>query len=127
MGAEQAVMARRPGSARLDHFNDKIVVKLELNDDLVGESSSWILMARVTLASDDGDPQNATAKLVHDANVVIVEDQLFLPFNDPHCVYLQAGFVAEGRETITLQCNTFSGVANRGSIIALNVDHLFFQ
>ena len=127
MGADRAVVARGPGSGRLDNFNDEIVAKLELDDDLVGAGSSWVLMARVTLASDDGDPQYATAKLVHDANVVIVEDQLFLPFNVPHCVYLQAGFVAEGRETITLQCNTYSGVASSASIIAVNVDHLFFQ
>jgi hypothetical protein len=110
-----------PG-VHLQHFNDQIVAKMELAD-----AGRWLLMARVKIWGYDSDPQNATGKLVHDANVVLVEDEYRLDEKGEICLYLQAGFVSEGEETVTLQCNTYAGRAERASIVALKVDDIEFQ
>ena len=124
MSVDRAVVANQPGGASLRNFNDEIVVKMQLEDD---DEGWWILMARVTLISSDSDRQNATAKLVHDANVVIIEETNYMDYLDPICVYLQVGFQVKGKETVTLECNTFKGVGNLGSVVALKVDEIDFQ
>ena len=88
------------------------------------EEGSWILLARVTLDSSDTDPQNTTAKLIHDTNVLIHEEGFFLHFVTPIVAYFQVGFTSRGKETITLECNTYKGVGTHGSIVALKVDQI---
>jgi hypothetical protein len=127
MGARVAVV-KQGTSHGLQGFNDTIVAKLKLSDDLVGLSDNWVLMARVLVRNGDSDPQNVTVKLVHDANVVILEDTHFLNHNDYVCIYLQTGFKTTGsRETITLECSTFLGGAENASLMALQVDELIIQ
>jgi hypothetical protein len=84
-------------------------------------------MARVVISQNDGDWQGATVRLIHDANVEIDKLNLWLPGRDRICAYLQAGFVSKGKETITLQCNTYDGLAKDASIIAFNVGDIEFQ
>jgi hypothetical protein len=122
MGAERAVVATSSGAATLEHFNDEIIVKMEL----VGEDK-WILMGTVSVVNTDGDRQDASAKLIHNANVVIHQVTNYIDTYDQRGMYLQAGFVANGRETITLECNTYHGGCQDGSLIALKVDDIEFQ
>ena len=75
----------------------------------------------------DSDFQNATGKLVHDANVVLVEDHYYLDEKGSVCLYLQVGFISNGEETVTLECSTYAGRAEMASIVALKVDDIEFQ
>ena len=110
-----------PG-VHLQHFNDEIVAKMELADE-----GKWLLMARVKIWNYDSDFQNATGKLVHDANVVLVEDHYYLDEKGSVCLYLQVGFISNGEETVTLECSTYAGRAEMASIVALKVDDIEFQ
>ena len=122
MSVEKAVIAASPGSASLHGFHDEFIAKMELRDE-----GKWILLARVTLNNADSDSQWVVGKLVHDANVVIAEEKQYIGFLDPFCTYFQVGFISKGKETITLQCNTYNGAAEHGSILALKVDDIEFQ
>jgi hypothetical protein len=119
------VVANALALATLEGFRDQVVAKIEL------ERGSWLLMARVTVTNVDGDPQHGSARIVHDANVILMEDQPAreLPGDGYSiCFYLQAGFVIEkAGETITLECNTHDGFATNASLIALQVDGIQFQ
>ena len=126
MGAERAVIAtQQVGTVvvglPLGNFHDEIVVKMDLR-----EGKLWILMGRVVLRNSDDDGQYATARLIHNANVPLDEATAHIPPGES-CFYLQAGLAAEGRETVTLECNTYSGGARHGSIIAFAVDHIDVQ
>jgi hypothetical protein len=123
MGDVRAVTAFSPGGASLQDFHDEIVVKMDLEDS----KGKWVLMARVDIINGDPDKQYATAKLIHDANVEIVSVRGYIDFIDDWCVYLQAGFLVDGNETVTLECNTYNGAAQFGSIIAIKVDDIDFQ
>jgi hypothetical protein len=122
MGAERAISVSQSGPAAIRNFNDEIVAKMEM-----GDGGSWILMGRVSIWNRDGDKQYATAKLVHDANVVIDSVTTYIDYLEGYGFYLQAGFVTEGEETITLECNSYDGQAEYGSIIAFKVDRIDFQ
>ena len=125
MGAERAITAIQRGGGAvgvvLQHFNDEIVVKVELRE------GTWILMGRVIIENRDGDSQWTTAKLVHDANVVLDEVRAYTPGGAPSPLYLQAGLTGEGNQTVTLECNTYAGGALYGSVIAFNVDRIDVQ
>ncbi len=123
MGAERAITVSQRGSVRLGHFHDEIVAKMELVDE-----GKWLLVGRVGVANLDGDNQDATAPLLHDANAVIDEITLYMPGdNSMTCICVEAGFLANGRETITLVCNTYDGFAQQGAFIAFKVDDIDFQ
>jgi hypothetical protein len=123
MGAERAVTAVTPGTQAvpLSGFNDVILATIKLVD-----KGHWILTGRVLLFNVDGDSQFASAKLVHDGNMVDVLSTRIRSF-DRACVYVQAGVVDNGGGTVTLECNTFDGDAVSGSIVAIKVDHIDFQ
>jgi hypothetical protein len=124
MGADLAITAGSTGTTQLNNFNDVVMAKMELP----GDGGKWILMGRVYLTNFDGDPQWVTASLLHDRNVVIDQVRLWIPGEEyRQCFYLQAGFVANGKETVTLECNTWKGEANDGSLIAIKVDNIDFQ
>ena len=59
--------------------------------------------------------------------MVLVEDTYYLPEKGAVCLYLQVGFICEGEETVTLECNTYGGRAEHASIVALKVDDIEFQ
>ena len=123
MAVSEAIIASTPGHApNLKGFNREIVVKMEL----AGEGN-WLLFGRVLLNNSDDDPQYATARLVHDANVVIDEYKEYISHHDPFTVFLRAGLQAKGNETVTLECDTYDGWARLGSIIALKVDTIEWQ
>jgi hypothetical protein len=122
----QAVIAGQdfndPGTAHLHDFNDTIVVKMVLR-----AKGKWILMGRVVITNLDQDEQYATAKLVHDANFVKDSVMVNIPHPGYDCLYLHAGFISNGDETITLECNTHNGLAWHGRIVAFSVDEIDFQ
>jgi hypothetical protein len=125
MGVEFATLAIQHGvGAILQNFNDEIVVKLRLFGSN-GGYGGWLLMARVLISNIDGSSQAATAKLVHDADVIDAV-VLTLSDDDEELFYLQAGYIAHGEDVITLECNTFDGVAQYGSILAMTVDNIIF-
>jgi len=67
-------------------------------------------------------PANASAKLIHNANVSLDTVELWMLEHERQCVTLHAALVVEGRETITLECNTYKGGAYAASIVAVKVD-----
>ena len=130
MGAERAVTAADHGpdflsGVILSTFADQIVVKIELDGETKDER--WVLFGRVHITNHDADYQEATVKLVHDANVVIDQVTLHMHEKSSNGVTLMAGFVPQGREVITLECSTYDGTAWAGAITAIKVDTLDFQ
>lgn len=118
------------GGIGLSHFNDTIVTRLALpGESPDGElaAGNWVLTARVVIGNEDDSPQDATAKLVHDADVVL--DSLFIRMPRIHyeTFYLQAAFTAHEGDIVTLECNTYQGIAYEGSVIALRVDRIIVQ
>lgn len=122
MGADLAVTASNTSTVWLHNFADTIIVKIEL-----ARGGKWVIMGRALLGNGDGDYQGATAKLVHDANVVIDQANIWLNGGNRTCMYLQGCLVAKEREVITLECNTYKGEASWGSLIAFRVDDVEFQ
>ena len=112
------------GSASLHNFNDEVIAKVHLS-----KHKYWMLMGRVDMLNADTDPQNATVKLVHDVNITLTEVTAYINFIDDWCVYLQWPFVIEegGEAVITLEANTYNGVGNYGSLMALPVDGIDVQ
>lgn len=43
---------------------------------------------------------------------------------DRLCIELQGGYIPTDRGIVTLQCNTYSGRADHGSIVAIAVDDI---
>lgn len=86
-----------------------------------------MIMGRAIVRNWDGDVQGATAKIVHDTNVVIDEVSAFLLGGENACFLLQACFVAKEREVIALECNTYNGEASFCSLIAIKVDAVEVQ
>jgi hypothetical protein len=126
MGTLQAVIAHTDEKS-LQHFDDEIVATVQLV-----EPGSWVLIGRVTVSNYDGDPQRASAKIVHDnTHAVKAEDNPVwdgIPGKSAFCFYLQAAVSTESeRETFTLQCGTYDGWAKSPSLIALMVDTIKFQ
>ena len=125
MGAEKAIIASQAGAGlHIQHFNDTVVVKLRLTAD---DEGFWLLLGRVKILNQDGDPQIAHAKLVHQQDVVLDDVDLFLDDSHETEFVLRAGLGIGVSELITLQCNTFNGTVRLGSIVALKVGHLEFQ
>jgi hypothetical protein len=87
----------------------------------------WILIGTAQIVSRDRDDQDASAKLFHDRNVLIHKETNRLLCNQEQDFYVQAGFVAKDRETVTLECNTYDGECRNGSVIAIKVDDIEFQ
>ena len=121
MGAKIAVSAVNNGSMNLNNFNDVLMVKMKL------EPGNWVIKARVVLYNRDSDDQNVSARIVHDANVVI--DRLDIGVGEywVGCIYLQGTLATERDETIELICSTYKGSAQSGSLIAFDVDDIETQ
>jgi hypothetical protein len=117
MGAGLAFHATQPALLNLNHFADVIAVKLELE-----KGGPWVIIGRAIVHNHDGDYQAVTAKLVHDANVVIDNVKIWAPGKTRYCVALQTTLKSTRPETIELVCNTFDGDVEFGSLIAFNVD-----
>jgi hypothetical protein len=117
MGAELAVHAKQPaGQIGLSHFADVIVAKLEL------ELGVWVIIGRAAVLNGDHDPQFVTARIVHDANVIIDNISLWSHGSTRHCLAVQGTLKSRRPETVVLACNTFSGYVESGSLIAFKVD-----
>ena len=117
MGAELAVHDKQPaGWVDLFGFADVVVAKLEL------EAGVWVIIGRAVVLNGDGDPQFVTARIVHDANVIIDNVSVYAHGVTRHCLVVQATLKSRRPETVVLACNTFKGTAEFGSLIAFKVD-----
>ncbi|SAL06209.1 hypothetical protein AWB78_07940 [Caballeronia calidae] len=88
MGAELAIQAFSKSNSQLHNFSDTVVVKLELTR----EGGKWVITGRAIVRNWDGDVQGATAKIVHDTNVVIDEVSAFLTGGENAC-FMHAGML----------------------------------
>jgi hypothetical protein len=120
MGAQLAVHGKQQQAViDLNHFSDVIVVKLELE-----KLGHWVIFGRVPVDNFDGDDQTVTAKIIHDANVIIDEINIYAGGKTRHCLAVQATLKSNRSETVVLACSTYKGIAEFGSLIAFNVDNL---
>jgi hypothetical protein len=119
MGAQLAVHGKQQGVINLHHFTDMIVVKLELE-----KLGHWVIFGRVLIDNFDGDSQTIAAKIIHDANVIIDEIDIFADGKTRNCLAVQATLKSNRPETVVLACSTYNGIAEFGSLIAFNVDNL---
>jgi hypothetical protein len=53
-----AFVNSNPDGLSLDHFNDVTVLRLSIN-----QAGDYVVFARVGVQNNDGDPQNATARI----------------------------------------------------------------
>jgi hypothetical protein len=89
MGAQVAVHGKQPpGFINLQHFAQEIVVKLELKP--LREVTRWVIFGRVLVDNFDGDSQDVTARIVHDANVVIDYINIYADGKTRNCLAVQA-------------------------------------
>jgi hypothetical protein len=117
MGAELAVHATQTGGpVGLSGFADVVVAKLEL------EIGAWVIIGRAVLFNADGDHQAVTARIIHDANVIIDDVSVYAQGGNRQCLAVQATLKSRRPETVVLACNTFSGNVEFGSLIAFKVD-----
>ena len=101
---------------QLNQFADVIVVKLEL------EKGSWVIFGRALVDNFDSDNQTIAARIIHDANVIIDEIDIFAGEKTRHCLAVQATLRSNRAETVVLVCSTYKGIAEYGSLIAFKVD-----
>jgi hypothetical protein len=123
LGAEKAIIVSPSGgygaAVSLNNFHDEVCAKLELTE------GKYALVGRVAVYNVDGDSQGATAKLVHDRNVVLDQVELVRLLSvESSCISLQALFEAAGNETITIEANTYDGFAYDASLVAIKVDQI---
>jgi hypothetical protein len=81
----------------------------------------------VVIINHDGDSQNATAKILHDQNVPIDLVKVWAESHWTGCIALQATLSVKEGESVTLECNTYDGRAEFGSLFALRVDTIDAQ
>src|SRR5262249_12181211 len=118
MGAELAIRGQQSGIASLHNFAEVIVVKLEL------EKGSWVIFGRVLVDNFDSDQQDITARIIHDANVIIDGINIYADGKTRHCLAVQATLRSNRAETVVLVCSTYKGIAEYGSLIAFKVDDI---
>src|SRR5436853_6713455 len=96
MGAQLAVHGtQQQGYIDLKHFADVIVVKLEL--DKLGH---WVIFGRVLIDNFDGDSQAISARIVHDANVVIDRIEIYADGKTRNCLAVQATLKSNRPDTV---------------------------
>jgi hypothetical protein len=122
MGAQVAVRGTQPSTyIDLEHFAQEIAVKIELKP--VGERvTRWVIFGRVVITNADHDSQDAAARIVHDANVVLDTINIYARPGTVNCLAVQATLLSDRVETVTLTAATYKGDAASGSLIAFNVD-----
>jgi hypothetical protein len=116
MGAELAVHAEDPNQVNLAHFTDVSVAEVTL------EAGVWVIIGRAKVVNLDGDIQGVTARIVHDANVIIDNVTSYAPYEQDRCLAVQATLKLRKPETVKLMCSTFDGYAVCRSLIAFKVD-----
>ncbi|WP_230532709.1 hypothetical protein [Microvirga roseola] len=116
MGAEIVATARRDSFVQLNGFADTELVKLMLR---LGD---WALFGRVLVYNHDGDNQFVNAKILHHQNVPLDAVTVWATQSWRGCIALQATLPVKDVEPVTLECNTYKGIAEFASLFALRVD-----
>ena len=117
----QSMLSNPGGTADPSGFADVVVAKLEL------EAGAWVIIGRAVVHNGDGDHQHVTARIVHDANVIIDNVNVYADGHKEHCLAAQATLKSRRPETVVLACNTFNGNAKFDSLIAFKVDDVAYQ
>jgi len=103
MGAELAIRGQQSGIASLHNFAE---------------------VGRVLVDNFDSDQQDITARIIHDANVIIDGINIYADGKTRHCLAVQATLRSNRAETVVLVCSTYKGIAEYGSLIAFKVDDI---
>jgi hypothetical protein len=119
--ATLCLFATAPGNVGLANFNDVTVLRLELTRGL------WVIMGRVVMGNDDGDGQNASARLTTaDGSIELDRADLRLDKGgegSEAAVSLQAT-LSTAKQIVDIRCATFKGHARQASLIAFTVDQI---
>jgi hypothetical protein len=109
----------------LQHFSDTPVLRLSFN-----APGTYILIARVVIRNDDGDPQDASARIgLKDGADVADTVQARIPGGGSYPFYLQGTMRLPPGESVLIdvRCSTYSGFAYQSSLFALQVSDLRFK
>jgi hypothetical protein len=115
MGAEIAIRTSG-GQALLNNFADNIVAKMHL------EEGNWVIFGRVFVRNLDSDRQYATVRLVHDANIDLDTVVQYPGPGEIVCYSMHGMLTVREKETVTLNCNSYFGIAQDASVVAIKVD-----
>ncbi len=115
-----AVVNSSAGSKNVSGFIDSSPLQLT-----VSKPGLYVVFARVVLSNDDGDAQNASARISHDEEFVMDRVDLRLPSGMRTSISLQGTLrVQGGQKQVNLLCQTWKGTAHQSSICAMEVSEL---
>jgi len=115
----------------LQNFNEVVLLRLGL-----AEPGEYVIFGRVVIRNDDGDGQNASARIttIDGTNLVDRADVRITGVRITgggfsQTIHLQGtARVAQGQPVIAdIRCSTFRGFASQSSLFALLVDQLRFD
>ena len=110
----------------LQNFNEVVLLRLGL-----AEPGEYVIFGRVVIRNDDGDGQNASARIttIDGTNLVDRADVRITGGGFSQTIHLQGtARVAQGQPVIAdIRCSTFRGFASQSSLFALLVDQLRFD
>jgi hypothetical protein len=115
-----------PSITPLNNFNEQVVVRLRVPD-----SGEYVIFGRLVIINEDGDPQNAGARLTTFDGVTELDkaDVRLDSVSDggSQAISLQATLHLpshEANDVIDIRCGTFSGAARNATLFAISVDGL---
>ena len=121
MASVDVVTKANAGLVGLAGFVDTEIVKIRIGQ------GHWVILGRVMIHQTDGDFQWIRAKILHDQNVVLDQIGYQVRPGWNGCLALQATLLSKERQSITLECHTYSGFAYSGSLVAFSVDSIDVQ
>jgi hypothetical protein len=119
-----AFVNSNPDGSPLNNFNDVAVLRLGVKE------GTYVGFARVGIQNDDGDSQNATARItLRDGADLSDRVDVRIPGNTRDSLSLQGTLrVDPGKtEIVDVRCSTFRGFANQSSLFAVQVTELRFD
>jgi hypothetical protein len=114
-----AVVNASQGDFPLSSFHDVTALRL-----LFRENGRYVVFARVVIRNNDGDPQEASAKISDGNGFVMDRVDLRIPGSSSMAISLQGTVDISGTNTVGLSCATFAGDAFSSSIFAVQVSNL---
>jgi hypothetical protein len=115
----------------LGNFDETRVVQLQLPPLPPGpppQVGRYVLFGKVVIANRDGDPQNASARMITDGAIELDRVDVRIAEqgqNDRQTITLLGHFTQNvGRPIIDIRCATFDGEASQADLYAIRVDEL---
>jgi hypothetical protein len=108
----------------LKSFNDVAILRLGVKE------GTYVVFARVGIQNDDGDPQNASAKItVRDGSDLVDKVDVRIPGHTRYSLSLQGTLRVDAGKTeiVDIRCSTFAGFASQSSLFAVQVTALEFD